>query len=79
MTVGSRDDGAPRGDRQLSLARLAGLGLANAGCLVGGLVLGHVLDGWLGTAPVLVLVGLTAGLVLGAAGSFLEIRRHLQD
>jgi hypothetical protein len=63
----------------LSLATLAGLGLANACCLAGGLVLGHYLDGRLGTAPVLVLVGMASGLVLGLVGSFLEIRRYLQD
>lgn len=75
----------PSGDRSpparpaLSLSTLAGLGLANACCLVLGLVLGHYLDGRLGTAPVFVLVGLGSGLALGAVGSFLEVRRYLQD
>lgn len=62
-----------------SLGTLAGLGLANAICLGAGLALGHLVDGWLGTAPVMVLVGMAVGLVLGAVGSVLEIRRYLQD
>ena len=72
---GPPDPGRPT----LSLGGLVGLGLANAGCVAGGLVLGHLLDGWLGTAPVMVLVGMGLGLALGAAGSFMEIRRYLQD
>jgi len=73
------DDRPDAGRPSLSLSTLAGLGLANAFCLVIGLVLGHYLDGRFGTAPVLVLVGLVLGLTLGAVGSFLEIRRYLQD
>ena len=67
------------GGSSLSLSTLAGLGLANACSLVAGLVLGHYLDGRFGTAPVLLLVGLASGLALGVVGSFLEIRRYLQD
>ena len=62
----------------LSLGALAGLGLVNAISLGGGLALGHLLDGWLGTAPVMVLVGMALGLGLGAVGSVLEIKRYLQ-
>ncbi|GAC1611646.1 MAG: hypothetical protein NVS3B26_26590 [Mycobacteriales bacterium] len=69
----------PAGRPALSLPTVAGLGLANACCLVLGLLLGHFVDGRLGTAPVFVLVGLGAGLALGAVGSFLEVRRYLQD
>jgi ATP synthase protein I len=69
------DPGGP----SLSLGGLLGLGLANAVCVAGGLVLGHLLDGWLGTAPVMVLLGIGLGLVLGVVGSFMEIRRYLQD
>lgn len=63
----------------LSLSTLVGLGLANACSLAAGLLLGHYLDGQFGTAPLLVLLGIASGLVLGAVGSFLEIRRYLQD
>jgi len=71
----SPDPGGP----SLSLGGLLGIGLANAVCVGGGLVLGHLLDGWLGTAPVMVLVGIGLGLALGVVGSFMEIRRYLQD
>lgn len=73
------DDRPVEGRPSLSLSTLAGLGLANAFSLVIGLVVGHYLDGRFGTAPVFVLVGLALGLTLGAVGSFLEIRRYLQD
>ena len=75
------DDPAPSPGHgpSLSVATLAGLGLANACSLVLGLVVGRLLDGHFGTAPVFVLVGLASGLALGAVGSFLEIRRYLQD
>jgi len=79
LGVPDPDDRPAEGRPSLSLSTLAGLGLANAFCLVIGLVLGHYLDGRFGTAPVLVLVGLVLGLTLGAVGSFLEIRRYLQD
>ena len=72
---GRPDPGQP----PLSLATLAGLGLANAVCVGGGLALGHYLDGVWDTAPVMVLIGMTAGLLLGVVGSVLEIRRYLQD
>ena len=70
----------PGGDRpSFSLTTLAGLGLVNAVCVAMGLILGNYLDGRFGTTPVLVLTGLAIGLTIGAVGSFLEIRRHLQD
>ena len=80
MRVPDRDGDRPAEDRpSFSLSTLAGLGLANAFSVVIGLLLGHYLDGRFGTAPVFVLVGLGLGLTLGAVGSFLEIRRYLQD
>lgn len=75
QSEGGPDPGQP----SLSLATLAGLGLVNAACVGGGLALGHFLDGWWGTAPVMVLVGMAVGLLLGVVGSVLEIRRYLQD
>ena len=73
----SADPGAERSS--FSLVTLAGLGLANACSVALGLVLGNYLDGRFDTAPVLVQVGLALRLTLGAVGSFLEIRRYLQD
>jgi ATP synthase protein I len=73
------DDQPPAGRSPFSLSTLAGLGLANAISVGVGLALGHYLDGRFDTAPVFVLIGLASGLVLGAVGSFKEIRRYLQD
>ena len=75
----NKDDPPPAGGSSLSLSTLAGLGLANACSLAAGLALGHYLDGRLDTAPVFVLIGIAAGLALGLAGSFLQIRRYLQQ
>lgn len=70
----------PPPDRSsFSLSTLVGLGLANAVSVAIGLFVGHYLDVRFGTAPVFVLSGLALGLTLGAVGSFLEIRRYLQD
>jgi F0F1-type ATP synthase assembly protein I len=78
--VPEQHDDHPEGGRpSFTLGTLAGLGLANAISLGVGLALGHLLDGWLGTAPLMVLLGMTLGLVLGIVGSVLEIRRYLQD
>ena len=41
------------------------------GAVVGGLIVGWLLDRWLGTAPWL----LVAGIVVGAAGGFYELIR----
>lgn len=76
---GPADGGPAAGRAPLSGSTLAGLGLANAVSLLAGLLLGHYLDGRFGTAPLFVLAGLGLGLGLGLVGSFLEIRRHLQD
>lgn len=71
--------GAGGARSSFSVSTLVGLGLANAVSLAVGLVVGHYLDGRFGTAPLFVLVGLASGLILGAVGSFVEIRRYLQD
>jgi len=73
------DKPAGSGPPSLSLPTLVGLGLANACCLAVGLVVGHLLDVRLGTAPVFILLGIGLGLGVGAVGSFLEIRRYLQE
>jgi len=73
------DDPSASERPSFTLGTLAGLGLANAISLGAGLGLGHLVDVWLGTAPVFVLVGMTLGLVLGVVGSVLEIKRYLQD
>jgi F0F1-type ATP synthase assembly protein I len=44
--------------------------------MVGGTVLGLVLDAMLGTSPVLVIGGLTVGSLVAALGVWLYIRAH---
>ncbi len=73
------DDPPAAGGPSLSLSTLAGLGLANACSLAAGLALGRYLDGRFDTAPTFVLIGIAAGLVLGLAGSFVQIRRFLKN
>jgi F0F1-type ATP synthase assembly protein I len=64
--------------RQLSGVGLLGLGMANATCLVLGLLLGHLADQRLGSAPAGVIVGMASGIVLGILGTAHEIRRYLR-
>ncbi|MCU1588940.1 MAG: hypothetical protein JWP11_196 [Frankiales bacterium] len=63
--------------RRLTGVGLLGLGVANATCLVVGLLLGHAADSHFGSAPVGVIVGMASGIVLGILGSVFEIRRYL--
>jgi ATP synthase protein I len=51
------------------------LGLTFAGGIVGFLLLGFVLDRWLGTTPVFILIGTFLGTVL----SFLVVYRKLEE
>ena len=73
------DDRPVPGGSSFTLSTLAGLGLANACSLAAGLALGHYLDGRLDTEPVFVLIGIAAGLALGLIGSFLQIRKYLNN
>ena len=63
--------------RRLTGAGLLGLGIANAACLVTGLLLGHAADQHFDSAPAGVLVGMSSGILLGILGSVFEIRRYL--
>jgi F0F1-type ATP synthase assembly protein I len=70
-------DGGSSQPRRLTGAGLLGLGVANAACLVVGLLLGHAADVHFDSAPAGVLVGMASGIVLGILGSLREIRRYL--
>jgi ATP synthase protein I len=50
--------------------RLLGLGFYIIGCILGGVLLGHWLDGKLNTTPILLLVGLVLGLVAAFWGVY---------
>ena len=70
-------DSGPTEPRRLTGAGLLGLGVANAVCLVVGLLLGTAADRQFDSAPAGVLVGMASGIVLGILGSVFEIRRYL--
>ena len=59
--------------------RLLGIGWFVALCIVGGVIGGLFLDGVLGTAPALVLVGLGLGLSVAAVGTYRMLMAVLGD
>lgn len=58
---------------------LVGLGGLLAGAVVGGTVIGYLLDNAAGTAPVFTLVGLALGMVAGAIAFWARVRSALRD
>ena len=58
---------------------LAGLGGILVAGVVGGMVLGLVIDDQAGTTPVGVLIGIAVGVVAGAAASWFRIRTALRN
>jgi F0F1-type ATP synthase assembly protein I len=64
----------PRGGGLALTSRYAAAGLQVGASVVGGLLLGMLVDRWLGTAPWLGV----AGLLVGAVGGFLELFRALR-
>lgn len=58
---------------------LAGLGGILVAGVVGGMVLGLVIDDQAGTTPVGVLVGIAVGFVAGAAASWFRVRTALRN
>lgn len=59
------------------LFTLLGIGVASAVCVAVGMGLGWLVDGWLHTFPVFVLVGLALGIVAACAYVYVEIRKFL--
>jgi F0F1-type ATP synthase assembly protein I len=53
------------------------LGGTIAGCVVGGIVLGWLIDRAAGTIPVFMLVGLGLGIVAGIFATYSRIRSYL--
>ena len=58
---------------------LLGLGGLLVGAVVGGTVLGYLLDQALGTTPVFTLVGIALGMVGGGVAFWLRVRSALDD
>ena len=58
---------------------LAGLGGLLVAAVVGGLVIGLVVDDRAGTSPVGVLIGITVGVVAGAAAFWIRVKAALRD
>ena len=58
---------------------LVGLGGLLAGAVVGGTVIGYLLDNAAGTAPVFTLVGIALGMVSGAVAFWARVRSALRD
>jgi F0F1-type ATP synthase assembly protein I len=71
-----RDDEPEQG---LGAWDLVGLGGFNVACLLAGLVLGWLVDGWLHTSPAGIMGGIAAGIAVGVAGSWLRVRKFLQS
>jgi F0F1-type ATP synthase assembly protein I len=58
---------------------LLGLGGLLVAAVVGGLVIGLLVDDAAGTSPLFVLVGIAVGIVLGAVGFWARVRSALRD
>jgi F0F1-type ATP synthase assembly protein I len=58
---------------------LIGIGWYFAICIVGGIVGGVLLDGWLDTKPLFSLVGLALGLALAFYGGFKAMMRVMAE
>ncbi|HEX5510477.1 MAG TPA: AtpZ/AtpI family protein [Actinomycetales bacterium] len=58
---------------------LLGLGGFLVAAVVGGLVVGLLLDHALGTSPVFVLVGIAVGIVSAAVGFWSKVRAALRE
>lgn len=57
---------------------LVGLGGLLVGAVVGGLVLGALIDRAAGSAPVFTLLGIALGIVVGGVGFWLRVRSALR-
>jgi len=71
--------GAEHTENSLRGRDLAGLGGILVAAVVGGMVIGLVIDEQAGTTPVAVLIGIAVGVVAGAAASWLRVRTALRN
>lgn len=61
--------------RAITLVTLIGVDMAI--CVVSGVLLGKYLDGFFGTSPILLMVGLLAGLGIGVYSVYRIVRGYL--
>jgi len=59
--------------------RLLGIGWYFAICIVGGIVGGLLLDGWLDTKPLFTILGLFLGLAVAFYGGFQAVMRVMAE
>ena len=71
--------GDERTENTLRGRDLAGLGGLLVAAVVGGMVIGLIVDEQAGTAPVGVLIGIAVGVVAGTAASWIRVRTALRD
>jgi hypothetical protein len=62
-----------------NLLTLLGLGVTNAVCLGIGLAAGWAIDDLLDTTPAFIFVGIVAGVAMGVAATWVEVRKFLRD
>jgi F0F1-type ATP synthase assembly protein I len=67
-----------RSDNALRGRDLAGLGGLLAGAVVGGMVIGYLVDEAAGSEPVGILIGIGVGILAGAVGFWLKVRAALR-
>jgi len=60
-------------------ARLLGIGWYFALCIIGGIVGGLLLDGWLDTKPLFTILGLFLGLAVAFYGGFKALMRVIAE
>ena len=65
--------------RPLGVWALVGLGTTNVACLVGGLVIGLLLDRRFDSLPLYTLVCLAIGMVAGCTITYVRIRDFLRS
>lgn len=71
--------GEPRSPDGLSGRDLVGLGGVLVAAVVGGMVIGLLVDNAAGTSPVFVLVGVGVGVLAGIAAFVVRVRSALRD
>ncbi len=71
--------GDERTENSLRGRDLAGLGGLLVAAVVGGMVIGLVIDDRAGTSPTGALVGIALGIILGALAFWVRVRSALRD